>query len=117
MYIHLSFFLLFLYSLVFLSHSLSPQNLDYFQADEESEIWRDYLGYLDDIVVDGFFNCVQCSLLYLLDNTNKSVDSMPPLLEVKLELQVSLLRGRQTERGREGGREGEGERERVYRMA
>ena len=66
------------------------QNLDYFKATEGSEVWQCYLDYLDDIVVDGLFNCIHCSLHYLLENTDKQAGSMVPLLEVKLELQVHV---------------------------
>lgn len=69
-------------------HALVQENLGYFQAEEDSEMWRRYLDYLDDIVLDGFFNCVHCSLQYLLDNTDKGQAEMPPLLVAKLELQV-----------------------------
>ena len=68
------------------SSSSSPFPL---QAEEESEIWHNYVEYLDDIVLDGFFNCIHCSLQYLLDNTNKEKTDMPPLMEAKFELQVS----------------------------
>lgn len=51
-------------------------------------MWQHYLDYLDDIMVDGLFNCIHCSLHYLLENTDKTAGSMVPLLEVKLELQV-----------------------------
>ncbi len=43
---------------------------------------------MDDIVLDGFFNCIHCSLQYLLSNTSSEKADMPPLLEAKLELQV-----------------------------
>ncbi len=51
-------------------------------------MWRNYLDYLDDVVLDGFFNCIQCSLQYLLANTSSDGGEMPPLLEAKLELQI-----------------------------
>ena len=63
------------------------ENLQYFQAEEDSEHWREYLDYLDDVVLDGLFECVQCSLLYLKENTDKKRE-MPPLMMAKLELQV-----------------------------
>ena len=50
--------------------------------------WRNYLDYVDDIVVDGFFNCIHGSLQYLLSNTDKEGGPMSPLLEARLELQV-----------------------------
>lgn len=40
--------------------------------------------------MDGLFNCIHCSLQYLLVNTDKEGGLMPPLLEVKLELQVRM---------------------------
>ena len=55
------------------------------QAEEGSEIWRNYVEYLDDIVLDGF-NCIHCSLQYLLDNTNKGRTDM--LMGAKFELLV-----------------------------
>ena len=70
-------------------HALVQENLEYFQADEDSQMWRNYIQYLDDIVLDGVFNCIHCSLQYLLNNTDKENADMPPLLEAKLELQVS----------------------------
>ena len=69
-------------------HNLVKENLEYFQADPESEIWHRYIEYVDDIVLDGLFNCSQCSLQYFLDNTSKDKVGMPPLLESKLELQA-----------------------------
>ena len=68
-------------------HVLVKENLDYFQAEEDSDHWRSYLDYLDDVVLDGLFECVQCSLQYLKENTDQEKD-MPPLMMAKLELQV-----------------------------
>ena len=51
-------------------------------------MWQHYLDYVDDIVVDGLFNCIHCSLNYLVENTDKEAATLIPLLEVKLELQV-----------------------------
>ena len=68
-------------------HALVQENLNYFQAEEDSQHWRNYVDYLDDVVLDGLFECVQCSLLYLKENTDKERE-MPPLMMAKLELQV-----------------------------
>ena len=70
-------------------HTLVQENLGYFQAEAESEFWRNYVDYLDDVVLDGLFECVQCSLLYLKENTDKERE-MPPLMMAKLELQVGI---------------------------
>lgn len=71
-------------------HSLVQENLNYFQAEEDSQHWRNYVNYLDDVILDGLFECVQCSLLYFMENTDKERE-MPPLMMAKLELQVSQI--------------------------
>ena len=68
-------------------HVLVKENLDYFQAEEDSDHWRRYVDYLDDIVLDGLFECIQCSLRYLMENTDKEKD-VPPLMMAKMELLV-----------------------------
>ena len=57
-----------------------------FKSDPGSDIWRAYVDYLDDMVLDGFFNCIHCSLSYLLENTDTKHNTAP-LFEAKLELQ------------------------------
>lgn len=76
-------------------HAMIKENLDYFKATEDSDDWRAYIEYLDDLVVDGFFECVSCSLKYLMENTDKgkTSDVAAPLMEAKLELQVHRLVG------------------------
>lgn len=61
--------------------------MDLFKADENSEIWKAYVDYVDEFVVDGFFNTINCSLNFLLDNT-ETKNSPLPLFEAHLELQV-----------------------------
>ena len=51
-------------------------------------MWKHYIEYLDETVLDGFFNCIHCSLQYLMENTDKENHEFPPLLECKLELQA-----------------------------
>jgi dynein heavy chain len=41
-----------------------------FKADKTSDIWKAYVDYVDEMVVDGFFNTIHCSLKFLLDNTD-----------------------------------------------
>ena len=66
-------------------HAMIKENLDYFKAIEDSDDWRAYIEYLDDLVVDSFFECASCSLKYLMESMKDSA----PLMEAKLELQVS----------------------------
>ena len=51
-------------------------------------MWKHYIEYLDETVLDGFFNCIFCSLQYLMENTDKENQDIPALLECKLELQA-----------------------------
>ena len=71
-------------------HSLIKENMDHLSSHEESEDWMRYVDYLDDLVLDGFFECILCSLQYFKENMDKeaSADKMRPLLEAKFELQV-----------------------------
>lgn len=67
-------------------HDLVKANLEHFKADADSEIWKAYVDYVDEMVVDGFFNVINCSIKYALDNTEtKQKDA---LFEAKLELQA-----------------------------
>ena len=50
-------------------------------------MWRAYVDYVDEMVVDGFFNTIHCSLKYLLENT-ESREAPNALFEAALELQV-----------------------------
>lgn len=68
-------------------HFLLQENLELFQCDPSSEAWLAYVDYIDEMIVDGFFTIVQCSLKFLLENTTESSD-VAPLFEAVLELQV-----------------------------
>jgi len=52
-------------------------------------MWIAYVDYVDEMVVDGFFTAIQCSLKFLLDNTSPRPEPAP-LFEAVLELQVKL---------------------------
>ena len=64
------------------------ENLTLFKAEEDSDIWKAYVDYVDEITVDGFFNIIHCSLQYLLENTDVAKANQDVLFEAKLELQV-----------------------------
>ncbi|XP_009470045.1 PREDICTED: dynein heavy chain 17, axonemal isoform X2 [Nipponia nippon] len=61
------------------------ENADLFKADKSSQIWLDYVGYIDGIVLDGLFNLVHKSLQLLLANMAPDAD-VAPLFEVRMEL-------------------------------
>ncbi|KAK7919110.1 hypothetical protein WMY93_010394 [Mugilogobius chulae] len=70
-------------------HFLIKSNRELLRAEPASEAWRAYLDYIDDMIIDGFFNSIQASLHFLLDNTDQNISS--PLLELQLELRVPEL--------------------------
>ncbi|XP_009879601.1 PREDICTED: dynein heavy chain 17, axonemal [Charadrius vociferus] len=61
------------------------ENANLFKADKSSQIWLDYVGYMDAIVLDGFFTLVHKSLQLLLTNMAPDAD-VAPLFEVRMEL-------------------------------
>ena len=74
-------------------HRLVGENLKLFAAQEDSDTWKSYLDYLDEIIVDGLFECVLCSLNFLIFNTDPTKD-ISPFMMVKLELhapEISFL--------------------------
>ncbi|XP_075025374.1 dynein axonemal heavy chain 17 [Calonectris borealis] len=61
------------------------ENAGLFKADKSSQIWLDYVGCIDGIVLDGLFRLVHRSLQFLL--TNMAPDAnLAPLFEVRMEL-------------------------------
>lgn len=44
------------------------ENLQLFQADKDSEMWHNYISHVDEMVIEGFFNCIFCSLNYFVEN-------------------------------------------------
>lgn len=66
---------------------LVNENMTWFKADEDSEKWKLYIEYLDEMVVEGFFQCIHCSLNFLLNSTDPKLCNFP-LFEARLELQA-----------------------------
>lgn len=46
----------------------SQENAELFRADTTSQSWKDYIDYIDDMVLDGFDHFIRKSLNYLVDN-------------------------------------------------
>uniref|UniRef100_A0A4W3K7X4 Dynein axonemal heavy chain 17 n=1 Tax=Callorhinchus milii TaxID=7868 RepID=A0A4W3K7X4_CALMI len=69
-------------------HVLLEENFTHFKADESSSTWQNYVNYVDQIVIEGFYNVVHTSLQYLLNNMENEGHT-PPLFEVRLELDES----------------------------
>ncbi len=63
------------------------ENLSLFRASQDTDTWKAYVDYVDEMVVDGFFSTIHCSLKFLLDATEPRPD-ITPLFEAHMELQV-----------------------------
>ncbi|XP_061561508.1 dynein heavy chain 9, axonemal isoform X3 [Phycodurus eques] len=68
-------------------HFLMKSNLELFMSEPSSDEWKAYVEYIDDMVIDGFYNCIECSLKFFLDNTDEKEVTVP-LFEAKLDLKV-----------------------------
>uniref|UniRef100_A0A3Q3NPA1 Dynein heavy chain 9, axonemal-like n=1 Tax=Labrus bergylta TaxID=56723 RepID=A0A3Q3NPA1_9LABR len=68
-------------------HFLLKSNLDLFRAEPTSDEWKAYVEFIDDMIIDGFFNSVECSLKFFLDNTDQR-SAIAPLFEAQLDLKV-----------------------------
>ncbi|XP_068888721.1 dynein axonemal heavy chain 9 isoform X1 [Aphelocoma coerulescens] len=71
-------------------HSLVKENQSLLLADPASDAWKAYLEYVDEIVLDGFFTAIECSLKNLLENTDPKAE-LAPLFEVQLDLVIPDL--------------------------
>ncbi|XP_057572498.1 dynein axonemal heavy chain 9 [Hippopotamus amphibius kiboko] len=71
-------------------HALVQENLGLFSADPASSIWKTYVNYVDDMLVDGFFLAIECSLKYLLENTECKA-GLTPIFEAQLSLGIPEL--------------------------
>uniref|UniRef100_A0A7N6A444 Dynein heavy chain 9, axonemal n=1 Tax=Anabas testudineus TaxID=64144 RepID=A0A7N6A444_ANATE len=68
-------------------HFLLKSNLMLFRAEPSSGEWKAYVEYIDDMIIDGFFNSIECSLRFFLDNTDQRA-VVAPLFEAQLDLRV-----------------------------
>ena len=66
-------------------HSLIQENVALFKAAEDTPEWIAYKEYIDDMVVEGFFNAIITSLEYLQSNMSPEVS---PFYSAQLELQI-----------------------------
>ncbi|XP_053528697.1 dynein axonemal heavy chain 9 isoform X1 [Artibeus jamaicensis] len=71
-------------------HTLVQENLGLFSADPASNIWKTYVNYIDDMLLDGFFLAIECSLQYLLENT-ECKPGLNPIFEAQLSLAIPEL--------------------------
>ncbi|KAI5932507.1 Dynein heavy chain 9, axonemal [Manis javanica] len=71
--------------------NFNPQeNLGLFSADPASNIWKTHIKYIDDMLLDGLFLAIECSLKYLLENTECRA-GLTPIFEAQLSLAIPEL--------------------------
>ncbi|NXU85060.1 DYH17 protein, partial [Xiphorhynchus elegans] len=70
---------------------LVEENATLFKADTSSQMWLDYVGHIDRIVLDGLCRLVQKSLQMLLSNMDPNAQ-VSPLFEVQMELSEGRVR-------------------------
>lgn len=61
------------------------ENKNLFKASEESDAWKAYVLYADDMVIEGFFLAVECSLKFFLHQT-ETKNGLASLFQAHLEL-------------------------------
>ncbi|XP_006869595.1 PREDICTED: dynein heavy chain 17, axonemal [Chrysochloris asiatica] len=65
--------------------AMVAENAELFKADTTSLSWKDYVNYIDNMVLDEFDQFIRKSLNYLMNNMVAD-DSVAPLFEVRMEL-------------------------------
>ncbi|XP_014668470.1 PREDICTED: LOW QUALITY PROTEIN: dynein beta chain, ciliary-like [Priapulus caudatus] len=71
-------------------NALLAENAALYRADTASQDWQRYVEHVDEVITDGFFGAIHCSMSYLLDNTDHE-QPLTPLFEAQLELQAPEL--------------------------
>lgn len=60
-------------------------------TDANSDTWKAYTMYIDKIIVDGFHKIIQCSLSYMLKETDHGKQNPDPLFEAQLHLKNEMM--------------------------
>uniref|UniRef100_A0A6I8NYC7 Dynein axonemal heavy chain 11 n=1 Tax=Ornithorhynchus anatinus TaxID=9258 RepID=A0A6I8NYC7_ORNAN len=68
-------------------HGLVEDNLKLFRTKSSLDTWKIYIEFIDDIVVDGFFNAIMSDLDFFMVNTQKSLRPAP-FLQIQMMLQA-----------------------------
>ncbi|CAF0885207.1 unnamed protein product, partial [Didymodactylos carnosus] len=72
-------------------HALLKENGDLLRVENyEIDAWRNYVDYVDKIVIDGFRKIIQCNLAFFLKETD-STQNPDPLFESQLQLQIPYM--------------------------
>uniref|UniRef100_A0A8C9J5L0 Dynein axonemal heavy chain 9 n=1 Tax=Piliocolobus tephrosceles TaxID=591936 RepID=A0A8C9J5L0_9PRIM len=71
-------------------HALVQENLGLFSANPTSNSWKTYVNSIDNMLLNGFFLAIECSLKYLLENTECKA-GLTPIFEAQLSLAIPDL--------------------------
>ncbi|XP_008590720.1 PREDICTED: dynein heavy chain 17, axonemal-like [Galeopterus variegatus] len=83
--------------------AMVAENAELFRADTSSPSWKDYVHYVDNMVLEEFDHFIHKSLSYLIDNMVID-ESVAPLFEVRMELdEDGLVFNPSLEMGSEAG--------------
>jgi dynein heavy chain, axonemal len=71
-------------------HGLLKENGELLKVNDcNTDAWRNYVDYVDRMVLEGFRKIVHCNLLFFLRETDLALNP-DPLFESQLQLQVRL---------------------------
>ncbi len=69
-------------------HSLLKENGELLKVENyDTDAWRNYVDYVDQMVLEGFRKIIHCNLMFFLRETD-STQTLDPLFESQLQLQV-----------------------------
>lgn len=60
------------------------------KADADSDIWKAYLDYVDEMVIESLYDIIEFNLNYLLEESDPTLNKRP-LFEVQLILDVNIF--------------------------
>jgi dynein heavy chain len=66
------------------------QNKWLLKADVDSDIWKAYVDYVDEMVVESLYEIIEHNLNYLLEESDPTLNKRP-LFEVQLMLDVIMF--------------------------
>lgn len=67
------------------------KNLELFKGNPVSPEWKAYVDYIDEMVIDGFFNSIESSLKFFLDNTGMFLLTQTQITDVQIVLNDSVF--------------------------
>jgi dynein heavy chain len=72
-------------------HGLLKENGEMLRVENyDTDAWRNYVDYVDQMVLEGFRKIIHCNLVFFLRETDPT-QNPDPLFESQLQLQVKLF--------------------------